>query len=416
MKTVSQKIGANIKVQCAKDGREAIAAAGCAAAGRPFDLVLLDTVMPHVDGFEALPHIRRMLPDAAIVAFSSTLTAAETLLYKQGGADAFAEGLMSPTELMELMTALNILPLREIYSPEDEIAPNSATVAVATAPDTDALALNSAVPVPTGLQVFSDSPTVFDAALPSPPTGNFYQRRGAAMQQHGFHARPPPQQSVVAHPPASHASAMSTVRPQYASLAPQWPHPDRPAPPSASLSYPSDPWQPSQLTRQRNAGGHSLAAGDIRDIRHRTPRLSALWYDPSPRQPPPHQPPPHQPLASYAYGASHTSLASQRSLTARLHDIAQAVPPSPARSGHGQHGTWMGVGPPPSFSAARAVPQSHVSRGTLGGITTPAYLPPRVLATLRPFVTCLCCGRRLEKKKVLNAVDLSRTTVNWGAP
>ena len=36
----------------------------------PIDLVVLDLMMPVMDGLEALPHIREALPDAAIVVLS----------------------------------------------------------------------------------------------------------------------------------------------------------------------------------------------------------------------------------------------------------------------------------------------------------------------------------------------------------
>ena len=54
-------------VGLARDGREAIAKA---ESLRP-DLILLDVEMPVLGGLEAIPHLRRVAPDAGIIIIAS---------------------------------------------------------------------------------------------------------------------------------------------------------------------------------------------------------------------------------------------------------------------------------------------------------------------------------------------------------
>ncbi|HVM08839.1 MAG TPA: response regulator [Acidimicrobiales bacterium] len=67
----------------AADGREGV---GLAAALEP-DAVVLDGMMPEMTGLEALPGLRRLLPGARIVMFSSIEDAHTAAL--EVGADAY---------------------------------------------------------------------------------------------------------------------------------------------------------------------------------------------------------------------------------------------------------------------------------------------------------------------------------------
>ena len=81
----------------AADGLEALALASDVLP----DVVLLDLGLPRMSGLEALPHLRALLPDGRIVAYSATGDKeAEALA---GGADAF---VVKGTALDELASAL----------------------------------------------------------------------------------------------------------------------------------------------------------------------------------------------------------------------------------------------------------------------------------------------------------------------
>ena len=67
----------------AANGREAIGIAQTV----DIDAVLLDVMMPELNGLEALPHLRRLLPSARIVMFSSVPDAEADA--RRLGADGF---------------------------------------------------------------------------------------------------------------------------------------------------------------------------------------------------------------------------------------------------------------------------------------------------------------------------------------
>ncbi len=77
----------------AKDGVEAVAAA---AELQP-DVVLLDLLMPRMDGREALPELRRAAPTSMVLVLSSLSAADEAAGVEEDGAFAFLEkGVMGP--------------------------------------------------------------------------------------------------------------------------------------------------------------------------------------------------------------------------------------------------------------------------------------------------------------------------------
>jgi DNA-binding NarL/FixJ family response regulator len=81
----------------AGDGHEAI---DLAEQHRP-DVILLDLAMPKMDGLEALPKLREVVPDARIVVFSGFQ---QSLLGKQAqelGAAAFVEKGTDPSTLAD---------------------------------------------------------------------------------------------------------------------------------------------------------------------------------------------------------------------------------------------------------------------------------------------------------------------------
>ena len=89
-------------VGTAADGRQAIDAA---QALKP-DVVLLDLAMPVMDGLQALPELRGLLPNSRIVIFSGfehEALAEEALL---AGADAYIEKGTSVTQLVTQLREL----------------------------------------------------------------------------------------------------------------------------------------------------------------------------------------------------------------------------------------------------------------------------------------------------------------------
>src|SRR3954452_16289821 len=79
----------------ASDGAEAIE---LAPAAEP-DLVLLDIHMPGMNGLEALPRLRELLPDAKIVALTTVWRKAFADHFRALGGDAFLE---KPRNVMRL--------------------------------------------------------------------------------------------------------------------------------------------------------------------------------------------------------------------------------------------------------------------------------------------------------------------------
>lgn len=79
----------------------------------PYDLVILDVMMPRVDGFEVLTRMRRKGDDTPVL----FLTARDTLADKVEGLDLGADDyLVKPFEFDELMARLRVLSRRKTGS------------------------------------------------------------------------------------------------------------------------------------------------------------------------------------------------------------------------------------------------------------------------------------------------------------
>jgi DNA-binding NarL/FixJ family response regulator len=89
-------------VGTASDGAQA---AEMAKALHP-DIVLLDLAMPVMDGLQALPDLRRTLPEAIIVIFSGFEQGTLVEEALAAGADAYLEKGASVTQLVDLLREL----------------------------------------------------------------------------------------------------------------------------------------------------------------------------------------------------------------------------------------------------------------------------------------------------------------------
>lgn len=85
----------------AGDGREAIA---CAGALEP-DIILMDLVMPVVDGISAMRTIRSSVPTARVIVLSSFLDEDSLLPAIQAGASGFLLKNVAPSELVRAINA-----------------------------------------------------------------------------------------------------------------------------------------------------------------------------------------------------------------------------------------------------------------------------------------------------------------------
>lgn len=86
----------------ASDGREALER----AQEHMPDIVLLDLNMPGMNGMEALPELRKMLPGAVIVIFSGFESVAIADRTKLLGADAYVEKGTPAQQLVDQLRAL----------------------------------------------------------------------------------------------------------------------------------------------------------------------------------------------------------------------------------------------------------------------------------------------------------------------
>jgi DNA-binding NarL/FixJ family response regulator len=86
----------------ASDGEQALVVAESLLP----DIVLLDLAMPVMDGMQALPSLRRMLPESIIVIFSGFEQAGLLSQALSIGADAYLEKGASVIQLVDLLREL----------------------------------------------------------------------------------------------------------------------------------------------------------------------------------------------------------------------------------------------------------------------------------------------------------------------
>lgn len=87
----------------AADGAEALELAG---SRRP-DVVVIDLLMPRMDGFAALPHLRRALPDSRIVVVSAFPDPYTLLEAVRLGADGYIDKSRVWCELVPTLVGLS---------------------------------------------------------------------------------------------------------------------------------------------------------------------------------------------------------------------------------------------------------------------------------------------------------------------
>jgi DNA-binding response OmpR family regulator len=87
---------AGCRVRLAKDGASGLAAV---AAQRP-DLVVLDLMMPGIDGLEVCRRLRREMPDLPVVMLTALGEEADRVLGLEVGADDYVTKPFSPRELV----------------------------------------------------------------------------------------------------------------------------------------------------------------------------------------------------------------------------------------------------------------------------------------------------------------------------
>lgn len=83
----------------AKDGREAI---DLAQEHQP-DVIVLDVSMPVMDGFEALPHIATVAPDATVVMYTAHVSAENRTRAMSLGAHHFVEKGGNPASIVTVV-------------------------------------------------------------------------------------------------------------------------------------------------------------------------------------------------------------------------------------------------------------------------------------------------------------------------
>ncbi len=115
---VSMLDGTGAEIVEAEDGHAAITAwQRAAAAGRPFDILLLDIAMPNMDGIEALQRIRtaeaeRSTPRAAAIAVTANVMPGQVADYIIAGYDSFLAKPFKKSELLQVLQAF--VPTREV--------------------------------------------------------------------------------------------------------------------------------------------------------------------------------------------------------------------------------------------------------------------------------------------------------------
>ena len=90
------------EVEVVRDGEGALRR----AREKPFDLILLDVMLPRVDGFEVCRHLRRTESRAAIIMLTAKTQLAEKVLGLELGADDYITKPFDPMELRARIKAV----------------------------------------------------------------------------------------------------------------------------------------------------------------------------------------------------------------------------------------------------------------------------------------------------------------------
>jgi CheY-like chemotaxis protein/anti-sigma regulatory factor (Ser/Thr protein kinase) len=97
---------AGLEVALAEDGEQALNAVLAASeAGAPFDLILMDVQMPHLDGYQATAQLRGAGCDRPIIALTAHAMAGEREKALRAGADDYATKPIQAEQLLRLMAA-----------------------------------------------------------------------------------------------------------------------------------------------------------------------------------------------------------------------------------------------------------------------------------------------------------------------
>ena len=126
---VLQALAGLFETEEAQDGQEALRLfAAARAAGRPFDLVVMDILMPVLDGHQALAGIRRLECEAGVAADAATpavmlssLDDPANMLRAQfdSGAQAYITKPFEATTLLETLATLGLTENVLGDSPDD---------------------------------------------------------------------------------------------------------------------------------------------------------------------------------------------------------------------------------------------------------------------------------------------------------
>ena len=92
----------NAELVHAFNGRQAIE---LCSADNKFDLVLMDMLMPEVNGLEATREIKRIRPELPVIATTANTFDEDEISFKEAGCDAFLPKPLQFRQLFELMTS-----------------------------------------------------------------------------------------------------------------------------------------------------------------------------------------------------------------------------------------------------------------------------------------------------------------------
>jgi len=133
---ITQALSGLFEVEEAADGKEAVAMfAAARAAGRAFDLVVMDILMPVMDGHEALAEIRKLEQAAGVAEESrtpavmlSSLDDPANMLRAQfdSGAQAYVTKPFQPRTLLEALASLGLTENALGDTPDDDFAESDA--------------------------------------------------------------------------------------------------------------------------------------------------------------------------------------------------------------------------------------------------------------------------------------------------